>query len=381
MSKLGDLISELCPNGVERKTLKEIGIFIRGAGIQKSELSEYGSPAIHYGEIHVKYGISATEVFSYIEKPKSGYRQVETNDLIIVTTSEDVAGVGKPLAWMGIESPYVSGETYIYRHTQNAKYLAYLLQDKEFQIKKLTHITGTKVKRIHESAFSKISFPIPPIEVQDEIVLILDKFRELGAGLEAELEARRAQNSYYRDKIFGSDERFEFKRVRELCEIKTGKKDVNQGNPNGQFPFFTCSRSHTYSDTYSFDGEALLIAGNGEVGLVQYFDGKFEAYQRTYVLMEFRDVESRYLFQYLKAYLVEHLSTLKQDGTISYIKLGMLADFMIPIPPVAIQNEFISKFEKFEKLEFELESEIVARKLQYEFYRNHLLTFKELGAA
>jgi type I restriction enzyme S subunit len=168
------------------------------------------------------------------------------------------------------------------------------------------------------------------------------------------------------------------KAVRELCVIKTGKKDVNQGNPNGQYPFFTCSRTHTYSDSYSFDTEALLIAGNGEVGLVQYFHGKFEAYQRTYVLSDFINVQSQYLFQFLKAYLVEHLSTLKQDGTISYIKLGMLADFMVPIPPFELQNEFISVFEKFGNLELALESEIASRKSQYEYYRNKLLNFKEL---
>ena len=65
----------------------------------------------------------------------------------------------------------------------------------------------------------------------------------------------------------------------ELCCIKTGKKDVNQGNPNGAYPFFTCASKHTFSDTFSFDTEALLIAGNGDVGNVSYFKGKFEAYQ------------------------------------------------------------------------------------------------------
>ena len=70
----------------------------------------------------------------------------------------------------------------------------------------------------------------------------------------------------------------------DVCEIKTGKKDVNEGNPNGQYPFFTCAQNHTYSDEFSFDTEAILIAGNGDIGTVNYFKGKFEAYQRTYVL-------------------------------------------------------------------------------------------------
>ena len=68
----------------------------------------------------------------------------------------------------------------------------------------------------------------------------------------------------------------------DLCRIRTGKKDVNEGNPDGKFPFFTCAAEHTFSDNYSFDTEALLIAGNGDVGKVSYYNGKFEAYQRIY---------------------------------------------------------------------------------------------------
>jgi type I restriction enzyme S subunit len=152
--------------------------------------------------------------------------------------------------------------------------------------------------------------------------------------------------------------------VGNLCVIRTGKKDVNQGNPKGEYPFFTCSRNHTYSDTYSFDGEALLIAGNGVVGLVQHFNGKFEAYQRTYVLMDFKGVDLHFLRHYLRAFLVQHLSNLQQDGTIPYIKLGMLKDFQIPIPPIEIQREIVGILDNFTELE--------ARNSQYAYYRESL---------
>ena len=91
----------------------------------------------------------------------------------------------------------------------------------------------------------------------------------------------------------------------ELCRIRTGKKDVNQGNPAGKFPFFTCAAEHTFSDSYSFDTEALLIAGNGDVGNVSYYKGKFEAYQRTYVLSDFAEVLPRFLYLILDGKLKE----------------------------------------------------------------------------
>src|SRR3990167_10354979 len=105
------------------------------------------------------------------------------------------------------------------------------------------------------------------------------------------------------------------KKLGDLCDIRTGKKDVNQGNPDGQYPFFTCAREHTFSDVYSFDTEALLIAGNGDVGHVGYYNGKFEAYQRTYVLSGFRGVLPRYLFMYLSGFLKDTVSNQKLGNT------------------------------------------------------------------
>ena len=82
-------------------------------------------------------------------------------------------------------------------------------------------------------------------------------------------------------------EDWELLRLGSCCHITTGKKDVNEGSQNGEYPFFTCSRNYTYSSSFSFDLEAILIAGNGEVGNLHYYNGKFEAYQRTYVLHGF----------------------------------------------------------------------------------------------
>lgn len=132
-----------------------------------------------------------------------------------------------------------------------------------------------------------------------------------------------------------------FHRLGDLCLIKTGKKDVNQGNPDGEYPFFTCAAKHTYSDSYSFDTEALLIAGNGDVGQVSYYKGKFEAYQRTYVLSDFRGVNPRFLFHVLDGKLKETVSKQKLGNTMPYIKMGMLTDFSVPVPPLPEQQRIV----------------------------------------
>ena len=123
-----------------------------------------------------------------------------------------------------------------------------------------------------------------------------------------------------------------------LCTIKTGKKDVNEGSPNGAFPFFTCSREIHASDSYSFDTEAILIAGNGAVGETKLYRGKFEAYQRTYVLDEFQE-DLDYIFYVLRGSLSEALSKVVSGSTMPYIRKGDLERFPIPLPPLPEQKK------------------------------------------
>jgi type I restriction enzyme M protein len=135
--------------------------------------------------------------------------------------------------------------------------------------------------------------------------------------------------------------------LKELCEITTGRKDVNEGNPDGEYPFFTCAKENTFIDTFSFDTEALLIAGNGDVGAVKYYKGKFDAYQRTYVLSNFTNVNVKYLFQVLNNSLKENMQLQKLGNTMPYIKLGMLQTFLIPLPPLEIQEQIVAELDGF----------------------------------
>ena len=128
------------------------------------------------------------------------------------------------------------------------------------------------------------------------------------------------------------------KQLGTLCSIKTGKKDVNEGSQNGAYPFFTCSRDVHASDSYSFDTEAILIAGNGAVGETKLYRGKFEAYQRTYVLDGFEE-DLDFIFYVLKGSLAEALSKVVSGSTMPYIRKGDLARFPIPLPPLPEQKK------------------------------------------
>lgn len=171
----------------------------------------------------------------------------------------------------------------------------------------------------------------------------------------------------------------EYKPLYSIVSISTGKLNANAMVEDGEYAFFTCDANPFRIDKYAFDGEAILISGNGsQVGHLNYYIGKFNAYQRTYVLMNFvDDIVPKYLYHYLNTYLKGHIDENSKKGSVPYITLPMLQGFNVPIPPVEVQEEIVKILDKFGELEAELE----ARKSQYEYYRNKLLSFEELGVS
>ncbi len=189
---------------VEWKTLGEIGEFVRGNGLQKSDFAESGVGCIHYGQIYTYYGIFAYQTKSFVSPILAAkLRKAQKGDLIIATTSENIEDVCKPLVWLGDDEICVSGETYVFKHNQNSKYLAYYLQTPMFFEYKKQNRTGTKVIRVHGDKLVKFQIPIPPLTEQSRIVAILEKFdaltHSITEGLPREIELRQQQYAYYRD--------------------------------------------------------------------------------------------------------------------------------------------------------------------------------------
>jgi len=144
---------------------------------------------------------------------------------------------------------------------------------------------------------------------------------------------------------FEIPETWKWVKLGNIVQISTGKKDANQGCENGQYPFFTCSQDCIKSNTFSFDGECLICPGNGaNVGLTIYFSGKFEAYQRTYVLEK---ILSSSNMQYLKMAMDWNWKQYNADklygSAIPYIKLGNLQNYLFPLPPLEEQKRIVEK--------------------------------------
>lgn len=127
--------------------------------------------------------------------------------------------------------------------------------------------------------------------------------------------------------------------LEEICSIRTGKKDANHADDNGCYPFFTCGAIPLKSTTYSFEGANLIVPGNGDIGRCFYYDGKIEAYQRTYViqLKDNSNIDTKYLYSIFKACWKSYIENKILGAAMPYIKLGHLNSFPIPIYDLDIQ--------------------------------------------
>ena len=172
------------------------------------------------------------------------------------------------------------------------------------------------------------------------------------------------------------NEKVEWKKLGEVCEVKTGKLNANAKEENGIYPFFTCDEKPSRINSYAFDTDAILLSGNGSrIGHVNLYSGKFNAYQRTYIIeVVEKKLKLSFLFHYFKAYVRNYIDNTKIGSSIPYITLPILKNFEIPIPSIEIQEKIVEILDKFTNYVTELQSELQSRTKQYTYYRDKLLS-------
>ena len=193
--------------GCELKMLGEICELIRGNGLQKKDFVESGVPAIHYGQIYTYYGTFASKTKSFVSVDTARrLKKATKGDVLISGVSENIQDILKPLGWLG-EEVAISGDMFALRPNKvvNTKFLTYMLQTNSFYKFKEKHAQGAKVTRVKSDRFLKFKIPIPSLLTQQKVVEILDKFdtlvNSITEGLPQEIELRRKQYEYYREKL------------------------------------------------------------------------------------------------------------------------------------------------------------------------------------
>ena len=395
MSEMSYLEKLLDGVEVEWLPLGKLGELVRGNGLPKSDFTESGVPAIHYGQIYTFYGLSTETTKSFVShETAKKLKKVNSGDVVITNTSENFTDVGKALVYLGKEQAVTGGHATIFKPNSTiiGKYFAYFTQTDSFANEKRKYSKGTKVIDVSASDMAKIIIPIPcpenpekSLAIQSEIVRILDKFTALTAELTAELTMRKKQYNYYRDQLLSFEQgEVEWKMLGDLGEnLDSKRKPITSGlREAGSIPYYGASGIVDYVKDYIFDGDFLLISEDGANLLARNtpiafsISGKSWVNNHAHVIKFDSYAERRYVEYYLNSI---DLATYISGAAQPKLNKKNLESIRIPNPSPEDKERIVSILDKFDALTNSINEglprEIELRQKQYEYYRDLLFSF------
>lgn len=436
MSKLQELINKLCPNGVEFKPLGEVFEMRNGYTPSKNnpDFWEGGTiPWFRMDDIRENGRILSDSIQHITPSAIKGKGLFEANSFILATTAtigEHALIIADSLANQQFTNLKVRKSLSNLLVTKFIYYYMFIVDD---FCKRNTNVSG--FASVDMDKLKKMPFPVPPIEVQEEIVRILDSFSDYAAELQAELQARKQQYEYYRNLLLtfnpsaygcGTDDeqkdgvttweghnyKIQWKKMGEICKsINTGLNPrkffkLNTPDANGYYVTIREIRNGRiiFSEkTDRINNAALKLCNNrsniesgdvlfsgtgtiGQVAVVHESPSNWNIKEGVYAIKPITCIISPFFLRYLLESKNIKDSIMKRvaGGTVQSISMAELKNIVIPIPPLELQEKIVAILDRFETLVNDLTNglpaEIAAVKDQYEYYRNKLLTFKKLSA-
>ena len=393
MSKLDELIRELCPEGVEYKTLGEIGKFYGGlTGKSKKDFEDGNEVFITYKNV---YSNPALDIYPNDKvKIADGEKQrtLEYGDIVFTGSSEtpDECGFSSVVTRKPGRKLYLNSFCFFFR-LDNPKVLLpdfskHLFRSSELRIQIGKTASGVTRYNVSKDKMAKVEIPLPPLEIQREIVRILDNFTNLTAELTAELTARKAQYSHYRDKLLSYTSTAQMEKLGDTCEMKAGKAIASglisdECTEETPIKCYGGNGVRGYVKNANENGSYPIIGRQGALcGNVKYAEGQFYATEHAVVVKPKEKYNPRFLYHLLTNM---NLNQYKSAGAQPGLAVKNIAELVAPVPPLNVQNRIVNVLDNFEKicsdLNIGLPAEIEARQKQYEYYRDKLLTFAETG--
>ena len=369
MSKLDELIKEFCPNGVEYKKIGDITNY--------EQPSKYIVKSTDYNDIFITPVLTAGQTFvlGYTNETTGIFQAEKSNPVIIF---DDFTGAFK---WVDFPFKVKSSAMKI------------ITAKKDVLIRYLYHLMGfmnyssNEHKRLWISIYSELAVPIPPPKVQREIVRILDCFMLLTEELTEELIARKKQYEFYRDKLLNLTPKVDVHSIGEVCQLIAGG-DVPKDNFNDSktehysIPIISNGIGdkgiYGYTNLAKVTDECVTIAARGAgVGYITYRDYSFYPIIRLVAAIPNEKIKAKYLY-----YALQKIKFTPTDGGIPQLTIPMISKCKIAVPSVEVQEQIVNILDSFDtiytNLNSDLPKEIESRQKQYEYYRDKLLTFKEL---
>lgn len=396
MTQLDKIIKELCPNGVERKKIKDEYIRLRGTPITAGKMKE-----IENSNGDIKIFAGGKTVINAFEKdiPNANITRVPA---VLVQSRGVIDAVyyDKPFTFKNEMWAYTA------ENVVSVKYLYYVLKNNMDYFRSAASGMGS-LPQISLGVTEDFLIPIPPIPVQEEIVRILDSFTELTAELTTELTVRKKQYEYYRDKLLTPSSSIEWISLGEIAtvtklagfeftnfvkysdngkiialrglNVKNGRLDLSDVKYIDGSDFGKLSRSKLKIGDMLF----TYVGTVGQVALVDENDKYYLAPNVALIRLNTANVLPKFMMYYFQTntFWDSQIGKLLQSSSMQNIPMEKIRKFRLPLIPLEIQNKIVQVLDNFDSicsdLKIGLPAEIEARKKQYAFYRDKLLSFKE----
>lgn len=410
MSRLEELIQQYCPDGVERKTLRELGSFYGGlSGKAKEDFKGGNAKFISYKNIYSNpsLNINTDEKVKIAEGEKQ--HTIQYGDVLFTGSSEtpDECGLSSVLTDHTDEKLYLNSFCFGFRLNDASLFLPgflkHLFRSGELRLQIGKTASGTTRFNVSKKRFATVSIPVPPLPVQEEIVRILDNFTEL----QAELQKRLQQNNYYRDNLLSFEGRtdVQWKKLGDVADLLSGfpfdsslfadngiklMRGVNI--KRGQLCFNKTDDRYWESEKglekYIVNENDIVISMDGSLvgrsfGMVKKEHLPLLLVQRV-ARIRSSSANINYIYYCICNWFPDYVDKKKTQGAIPHISLKDIANFPIPFPSLLEQQKMVEILNHFDTLTNDLTSglpaEIEKRRQQYEYYRDKLLTFKRKEA-
>ena len=406
MSRLEELIQELCPDGVEYKKLKEVCRFQNGFSFKSAKFTNEGKPILRITNIQDNSISGEFVCFS-----KDDYKEnlesylVSPGDTVVAMSGATTGKIGYNYS---DKCYYLNQRVGLFVPNESWLMKRYLFHWLSSQTQNIYNVSSGSGAQPNLSSVKMMEFviPLPPIPVQEEIVRVLDSFTELTAELTTELTARKKQFEYYRDELLKPKTNIPMVRLKEIAtSIYRGagiKRDqvTEVGIPCVRYgeiyttynTWFDVCVSHTKEEYVAspkyFENGDILFAITGEsvedIAKSIAYVGHDKCLAGGDIVVMKHEQNPRYLAHVLNTSMVrEQKSKGKVKSKVVHSNVPSIEQIEIPLPPLNVQNRYAEVLDNFEKicndLNIGLPAEIDARQKQYEFYRNLLLTFAETG--
>ena len=384
MSRLAELIEQLCPDGVEYRRLDELFTTRNGYTPSRSDMSAWDShdiPWFRMEDIRENGGI-LDRALTYVSSSAVKKGVLFSENSLLVATSATIG------AHALITVPHLSNQRFTslqlkdeYRKHFDYRFLYYYCFVLDAFC--LDNVNVSSFPSVDMRAFRSFKFPFVPLVVQREIVRILDQFTTLEAELEAELEARRAQYEYYREQLLSYDsivahcsDEVKYRSLGDLIRIRNGR-DYKMLS-SGTVPVYGSGGVMTHVSEAIGVGPTVLIPRKGSLDNIFFVEGPFWTVDTIFYTEIGSEIEPKYLYYNLKKM---RLSQMNEAAGVPSMNQRKLNRIQILLPSIEEQRRIADVLDRFDVLVNDISSglpaEIAARRAQYEYYRDRLLSFPE----